>query len=127
MQSVCSFSGPTGEGMRAFPALQPCVFVCGRVCVCGGPAGELCSGELGRVGGSIWSVPATVRRGVQPEFTPKMCWIHGSQWTLTASTLKNTLAGTAIFHSLIVFMDTYTLNDSIDQFYISDSKHRSPH
>lgn len=50
-QSVCSFSGPTGEGMRAFPALQPGVFVCGRVYVCGGPAGELCSGELEMGGG----------------------------------------------------------------------------
>ncbi|GAA6065405.1 vacuolar protein sorting-associated protein 13D isoform X1 [Tachysurus ichikawai] len=41
------------------------------------------SGELERagVGESIRSVPATVRRGVQPEFTPNMCWIHGSQWT----------------------------------------------
>lgn len=50
-QSICSFSGPTGEGMRAFPAFQPRVFVCGCVYVCGGPAGELCSGELERVGG----------------------------------------------------------------------------
>lgn len=110
--------------MRAFPALQPRVFVCGRVCVCGGPAGELFCGELGGAFGAC--LPQCGKEFSQSSNQKCTGFMGHSGHCLTANTLKN-IHRYSRFSFFIVFTDTYTLNDTIDQFCISGSKHTSPH